>query len=96
MDVRNYNLEVLRDQVSMVISKMCCSQEASMTIFAGVMNMTSEEEVRRVCKLAQADGFAVSSRSTIQMIVQGGKQRIRRSEAASVYCKGSSLRNRRS
>ena len=37
--------------------KMYCSLEPFMKTSAGVMKHASDEEVQRVCKLAQADGF---------------------------------------
>lgn len=55
--VRDYDLEVLRDQVAMVLQKN--------TLFSGTIKENlrwgnanaSDEELVRVCKLAQADGF---------------------------------------
>ncbi len=57
IDVRNYDLETLRDQVAMVLQKN--------TLFSGTIKenlrwgneSASDEELERVCKLAQADGF---------------------------------------
>ena len=57
IDVRDYDLEVLRDQVAMVLQKN--------TLFSGTIKdnlrwgnaNASDEELIRVCKLAQADGF---------------------------------------
>nr|WP_297280592.1 ABC transporter ATP-binding protein [uncultured Butyricicoccus sp.] len=57
IDVRDYDLEVLRDQVAMVLQKN--------TLFSGTIKENlrwgnanaSDEELVRVCKLAQADGF---------------------------------------
>lgn len=67
VDVRNYNLEVLRDQVSMVLQKMCCSQEASMTIFAGVMNMPVRKKFGGSVSWPRQMDSSVSSRmATIQ------------------------------
>lgn len=57
IDVREYNLEVLRDQVSMVLQKnVLFSGSIYENIRWGDENATNEE-VKRVCKLAQADGF---------------------------------------
>lgn len=57
IDVRDYDLEVLRDQVAMVLQKN--------TLFSGTIKENlrwgnanaSDEELVRVCKLAQVDGF---------------------------------------
>lgn len=57
VDVRNYDLEVLRDQVAMVLQKnVLFSGTIAENIRWGDKN-ASDEEVERVCKLAQADGF---------------------------------------
>ena len=73
IDVRNYNLEVLRDQVSMVLQKnVLFSGSIYENIRWGDEN-ASDEEVRRVCRLAQADGFISEFPSGYNtMIVQGG------------------------
>ena len=72
-DVRKYNLEKLRDQVSMVLQKN--------VLFAGSIyenirwgdESASNEEVRRVCQLAQADGFISEFPAGYNtMIVEGG------------------------
>lgn len=47
VDVRKYNLEALRDQVSMVLQKMCCSPERSMTISAGA----TKTPLTKKCKM---------------------------------------------
>ena len=57
VDVRDYNLEVLRDQVSMVLQKNVLF---SGTIYDNIRwgdEHAGDEEVKRVCRLAQADGF---------------------------------------
>lgn len=57
IDVRDYNLEALRDQVSMVLQKnVLFSGSIYENIRWGDEN-ASDEEVQRVCRLAQADGF---------------------------------------
>lgn len=56
-DVRDYDLKVLRDAVAVVLQKN--------TLFSGTIKdnlrwgdeNATEEEMRRVCRLAQADGF---------------------------------------
>ena len=73
IDVRNYNLEALRDQVSMVLQKnVLFSGTIYENIRWGNENAT-DEEVQRVCKLAQADGFVNEFPAGYNtMIVQGG------------------------
>ena len=57
IDVRSYGLEALRDQVSMVLQKnVLFSGSIYENIRWGDEN-ASDEEVQRVCRLAQADGF---------------------------------------
>lgn len=73
VDVRDYNLEALRDQVSMVLQKNVLF---SGTIYENIRwgdETASDEEVQRVCKLAQADGFVQEFPAGYRtMIVQGG------------------------
>ena len=73
IDVRDYNLEALRDQVSMVLQKNVLF---SGTIYENIRwgnENASEEEVQRVCKLAQADGFVNEFPAGYNtQIVQGG------------------------
>lgn len=73
IDVRNYNLEALRDQVSMVLQKNVLF---SGTIYENIRwgnENAADEEVQRVCKLAQADGFVNEFPAGYNtMIVQGG------------------------
>ncbi|MBY0758628.1 ABC transporter ATP-binding protein [Sellimonas caecigallum] len=73
IDVREYNLEALRDQVSMVLQKNVLF---SGTIYENIRwgdENASDEEVQRVCKLAQADGFVQEFPAKYNtMIVQGG------------------------
>ena len=73
VDVRDYNLEVLRDQVSMVLQKN--------VLFSGTIDenirwgdeTASDEEIKRVCRLAQADGFVQDFPEGYDTkIVQGG------------------------
>lgn len=73
IDVRNYNLEVLRDQVSMVLQKNVLFSGSIYENIRWGDEHASEEEVRRVCRLAQADGFISEFPSGYNtMIVQGG------------------------
>ena len=73
VDVRDYNLEVLRDQVSMVLQKNVLF---SGTIYENIRwgdEHASDEDVKRVCRLAQADGFVSEFPEGYNtMIVQGG------------------------
>ena len=73
VDVRDYNLEVLRDQVSMVLQNNVLF---SGTIYDNIRwgdELDSDEEVKRVCRLAQADGFVSEFPEGYDtMIVQGG------------------------
>ena len=73
IDVRDYSLESLRDQVSMVLQKNVLF---SGTIYENIRwgdEHASDEEVQRVCKLAQADGFIQEFPNGYNTkIVQGG------------------------
>lgn len=73
IDVRKYNLESLRDQVSMVLQKnVLFSGTIYDNIRWGNENAT-DEEVQNVCKLAQADGFVREFPDGYNtQIVQGG------------------------
>ena len=73
IDVRSYGLEALRDQVSMVLQKnVLFSGSIYENIRWGDEN-ASDEEVQRVCRLAQADGFIREFPNGYDtMIVQGG------------------------
>ena len=72
-DVRDYNLEALRDQVSMVLQKNVLFTG---TIYDNIRwgdENASDEEVQRMCKLAQADGFVNEFPAGYNtQIVQGG------------------------
>lgn len=73
VDVRDYDLEVLRDQVSMVLQKNVLFTG---TIYDNIRwgdENASKEEVQRVCRLAQADGFIQEFPAQYNtMIVEGG------------------------
>ena len=73
IDVRKYNLEALRDQVSMVLQKNVLF---SGTIYDNIRwgnENAADEEVQNVCKLAQADGFVREFPDGYNtQIVQGG------------------------
>ena len=73
VDVRNYDLEALRDQVSVVLQKNVLFTG---TIYDNIRwgdENASQEEVQRVCRLAQADGFIQEFPAQYNtMIVEGG------------------------
>ena len=73
VDVRKYSLEALRDQVSMVLQKNVLFTG---TIYDNIRwgdENASDEEVQRVCRLAQADGFIREFPAGYNtMIVEGG------------------------
>lgn len=73
VDVRDYDLKVLRDQVSMVLQKNVLFTG---TIYDNIRwgdKDASEEEVKRVCRLVQADGFVQEFPDGYNtQIVQGG------------------------
>ncbi len=73
VDVRKYNLKSLRDQVSMVLQKNVLFTG---TIYENIRwgdENASDEEVQRVCKLAQADSFIQEFPNKYDtMIVEGG------------------------
>ncbi|KAB5608768.1 ABC transporter ATP-binding protein [Bifidobacterium jacchi] len=57
VDVRDYDLELLRDQVAMVLQKnVLFSGTIAENLRWGNPNAT-DEEIRHACRLAQADGF---------------------------------------
>lgn len=73
VDVRKYGMAALRDQVSMVLQKNVLF---SGTIYENIRwgdENASDEEVQRVCRLAQADGFVQEFPDGYNTkIVQGG------------------------
>lgn len=73
VDVREYDLEVLRDQVSMVLQKNVLFTGSIYDNIRWGNEHASNEEVERVCRLAQADGFVKEFPNGYDtMIVQGG------------------------
>ena len=73
IDVRDYDLEVLRDQVSVVLQKNVLFTGNIYENIRWGNEHASEEEVERVCKLAQADGFIREFPKQYEtMIVEGG------------------------
>ncbi len=81
VDVRDYELEALRDEVAMVLQKN--------VLFAGTIaeNLrwgdpyATDEELRHACELAQADGFIQEFPDKYDTYIeQGGIHRARRNE----------------
>ena len=73
VDVRNYDLEALRDQVSMVLQKNVLFTGSIYDNVRWGDENASDEEVQRVCRLAQADSFVQEFPQKYDtMIVQGG------------------------
>ena len=72
-DVRKYNLEALRNQVSMVLQKNVLFTGSIYENIRWGDEEASDEEVQRVCRLAQADGFVREFPAGYHtMIVEGG------------------------
>ena len=73
VDVRNYNLETLRDSVSMVLQKnVLFSGTISENLRWGNKEAT-DEELEKVCKLAQADEFIQQFPAKYETVLdQGG------------------------
>ena len=64
VDVRDYDMEVLRDQVAMVLQKnVLFSGTIAENLRWGNPNAT-DEEIRHACQLAQADASSRSSRTS--------------------------------
>ena len=73
VDVRDYKLESLRDQVSVVLQKNVLFTGSIYDNIRWGDENASDEEVQRVCKLAQADGFIQEFPAKYDtMIVEGG------------------------
>ena len=73
IDVRNYNLKALRDQVSVVLQKNVLFTGSIYENIRWGDENASNEEVQRVCRLAQADGFINEFPNKYEtMIVEGG------------------------
>ena len=77
VDVRKYNLKDLRDQVSMVLQKNVLFTGSIYENIRWGDENASDEEVQRVCRLAQADGFINEFPNKYDtMIVEGGNNRL--------------------
>ena len=73
IDVRKYNLKALRDQVSVVLQKNVLFTGSIYENVRWGDENASDEEVQRVCRLAQADGFIQEFPAKYEtMIVEGG------------------------
>ena len=73
IDVRKYNLKALRDQVSVVLQKNVLFTGSIYENIRWGDENASNEEVQRVCLLAQADGFINEFPNKYEtMIVEGG------------------------
>lgn len=73
VDVRDYSMEALRDQVSMVLQKNVLFTGSIYDNVRWGDESASDEEVQRVCKLAQADSFIQEFPAKYDtMIVEGG------------------------
>ncbi len=73
IDVRDYGLEALRDQVSMVLQKNVLFTGSIYDNIRWGDENASDEEVQRVCRLAQADSFIREFPAGYNtMIVEGG------------------------
>ena len=73
VDVRDYKLESLRDQVSVVLQKNVLFTGSIYDNIRWGDENASDEEVQKVCKLAQADGFIQEFPAKYDtMIVEGG------------------------
>lgn len=73
IDVRDYSLEALRDQVSMVLQKNVLFTGSIYDNIRWGDENASDEEVQRVCRLAQADSFIKEFPAGYNtMIVEGG------------------------
>ena len=73
IDVRKYNLKALRDQVSVVLQKNVLFTGSIYENIRWGDENASDEEVQRVCRLAQADGFINEFPNKYEtVIVEGG------------------------
>ena len=86
VDVREYDVETLRNEVAMVLQKnVLFSGTIRENLRWGDKNAT-DEEMERACRLAQADEFIRALPDGYDThIEQGRHQRVRRAEAAPVH-----------
>lgn len=86
VDVREYDIESLRNQVAMVLQKNeLFSGTIKDNLRWGNENAT-DDEILHACQLACADEFVSSFQGYDTYIEQGRHQRFRRSETASLHC----------
>ena len=89
VDVRDYNLDVLRHEVSMVLQKNVLFSGTILDNLRWGDANASEEECIRMAKLACADEFIERFPDKYNTwIEQGGSKRVRRPEAAPDHCPG--------
>ena len=89
IDVRDYDMEALRDQVSVVLQKNVLFTG---TIYDNIRwgdENASDEEVERVCKLAQADGFVKEFPDGYRTMMSRVEIMSPRTEAEAVHCQSS-------
>ena len=87
VDVKDYNLDVLRHEVSMVLQKNVLFSGTILDNLRWGNENASEEECIRVAKLACADEFIERFPDQVQHLDRAGRQqRLRRPEAAPDHC----------
>ncbi|MFR7742354.1 MAG: hypothetical protein ACLU3I_02905 [Acutalibacteraceae bacterium] len=96
VDVRQYDLETLRNQVAVVLQKnVLFSGTIKENLRWGDAN-ASDEELQRACELACADEFIQQMPDKYDTSYRAGRhERLRRSEAAAVH-RAALLKSRRS
>ena len=91
VDVRDYDIETLRNEVSMVLQKNVLFSGTILENLRWGNKDATEEECRHACELAQASEFIENMPQGYETYIeQGGNQCFRRSETASVYRQSSS------
>jgi ATP-binding cassette subfamily B protein len=88
VDVRNYDIKALRNQVSMVLQKNeLFSGTIKENLRWGNENAT-DEEIVNACKLAQADEFVSSFPDGYDTYIEEGRKQCKwRSKTKTLYCK---------
>lgn len=90
-DVRGYDLETLRNQVSVVLQKNVLFSGTILDNLRWGDKDATEEECIRACKLACADEFIETFPEKYNTYIeQGGSNVSRRTETAFVYCQSTS------
>lgn len=67
-DVRDYDMEYLRDQVSVVLQKTCFSQALSLTTYAGATKMPQTPSVLKPVKLPALTSSLNASLKSMKLI----------------------------